>query len=99
MSTADSGPHGLVADREGNIWFTANYKGYVGKLDPTTGKVVEFHVPFAHADPHTPAIDVNGRVWFTMQDANRIGRLEPRTGKIDLREVPTRVGEARRELQ
>jgi acetyl esterase/lipase len=24
-----SGPHGLVSDANGNIWFTANFKGYV----------------------------------------------------------------------
>ena len=90
LRTADSGPHGLVADGEGNIWFTANYKGYVGKLDPKTGKVAEFPVSLANADPHTPAIDPRGRVWFTMQEANHVGRLDPKTGKIELREVPTR---------
>src|SRR5215469_13853108 len=25
----NAGPHGLVADREGNIWFTANFGGYI----------------------------------------------------------------------
>ena len=30
LKTPDSGPHGLVADRAGNIWFTANFKGYMG---------------------------------------------------------------------
>jgi streptogramin lyase len=24
----------MVADRAGNNWFTANFKGYIGKLDP-----------------------------------------------------------------
>ena len=37
LKRPDSGPHGLVADRAGNIWFTANFKGYIGKLDPRTG--------------------------------------------------------------
>jgi streptogramin lyase len=47
MSCEDSGfgTHGLVADREGNIWFTAIAKGYVGKLDPKTGEVMEYHMP------------------------------------------------------
>ena len=35
LKTPDSGPH-LVADRAGNIWFTVNFKGYIGKLDPRT---------------------------------------------------------------
>ena len=33
-----SGPHGLVEDRAGNIWFTANQSTYIGKLDPKTGQ-------------------------------------------------------------
>ncbi len=27
-----SGPHGLVMDKQGNIWFTANFKAYIGEL-------------------------------------------------------------------
>ncbi len=32
-----SGPHGLVMDKQGNIWFTANFKAYIGKFAPATG--------------------------------------------------------------
>ena len=35
--TPASGPHGLEFDKDGNLWFTANSKGYIGKLDPKTG--------------------------------------------------------------
>ena len=34
LQTPESGPHGLTADTDGNIWFTANSKGYIGKLNP-----------------------------------------------------------------
>ena len=57
----NSGPHGLVADKQGNIWFTANYKGYIGKLDPGTGKVIEYPMPDPAArGPHTPVFDQKG---------------------------------------
>jgi hypothetical protein len=29
--TPDSGPHGLAADKDGNIWFAASFQGYTGK--------------------------------------------------------------------
>src|SRR5437660_69335 len=29
LKTSDSGPHGLVADKQGNIWFAAIFKGYM----------------------------------------------------------------------
>jgi hypothetical protein len=39
--TPDSGPHGLAADKDGNIWFAAIFQGYIGKLDPKTGTITE----------------------------------------------------------
>jgi len=86
----ESCPHGLVADRDGNIWFTAIFKGYVGKLDPKTGEIVEYHMTDPRVrDPHTPALDAQGHVWFTTQESNFIGRLDPKTGDIKVSEVPT----------
>ena len=56
LKTPDSGPHGLAADRDGNIWFTANSKAYIGKLDPRTGNVTEYPMPDPNArDPHSLA--------------------------------------------
>jgi virginiamycin B lyase len=88
--TPMSGPHGLVADRDGNIWFTANFAGYIGKLDPGTGKFTEYKLPSPEArDPHTPLIDQDGILWFTVQSANMVGRLNPKTGQIKLVTSPT----------
>jgi virginiamycin B lyase len=86
----NSGPHGLVADREGNIWFTANFGGYIGKLDPRTGKVTQYAMPSEKADdPHSAVFDANGMLWFTVQGGNMVGRLDPKSGKIELKEVST----------
>ena len=70
-----------MADREGNIWFTANFKGYIGKLNPKNGEVTEYRMPDPRArDPHTPVFDRDGILWFTVQESNFVGRLDPRTG-------------------
>ncbi|HXO34605.1 MAG TPA: hypothetical protein VN901_19855 [Candidatus Acidoferrales bacterium] len=42
LTKPDSGPHGLVSDKEGNIWFTAISAGYVGKVDPKTSEITEY---------------------------------------------------------
>jgi virginiamycin B lyase len=90
LKTPDSGPHGLVADHDGNIWFTANFKGYIGKLDPRTGQVVEYPLPDKDAaDPHTPVFDQKGMLWFTVQQGNDVGRIDTHTGLIILKKVPT----------
>ena len=86
----NSGPHGLVADRESKIWFTAAFKGYVGKLNPATGEVTEYPMPDPRArDPHTPVFDRHGILWFTTEQSNFVRRLDPRTGEIRLQAVPT----------
>src|SRR5207253_3485235 len=83
-----SGPHGLTADKDGNSWFTANSKGYIGKLDPATGKVTEFKLPDAARDPHTPLFDPKGMLWFSVQGSNMAGRLDPTTGEIKMVSYP-----------
>jgi virginiamycin B lyase len=50
-----------LPNRDGNIWFTANFGGYIGKLDPRTGKVTQYPMPSEKADdPHTAVFDANG---------------------------------------
>ena len=39
VADAKSGPHGLTEDKAGNIWYTGNGAGLIGKLDPRTGEV------------------------------------------------------------
>jgi len=88
LKIEDSGPHGLVADANGNIWFTGNGKGYIGKLDPKSGAVTAYQMPDEKAeDPHTAVFDARGILWFTVQVGSMVGRLDPRTGKIDLKAV------------
>ena len=74
LKTAHSGPHGLVEDSAGNIWYTGNTGSLIGKLDPKTGAVTEYQTP-EPGDPHTLIFDNSGILWFTMQNLNRIGRL------------------------
>src|SRR5438477_6675637 len=38
-------PHGLLVDREGQVWYTGNGNGTIGHLDPRTGKGVEHKTP------------------------------------------------------
>ena len=90
MRRPDSGPHGLAPDKQGNIWFTANYKAYIGRLDSRTGDVAEYPMPDRAArDPHSLVFDSVGILWFTVQEGNFVGRLDPKTGKITLTPSPT----------
>jgi virginiamycin B lyase len=90
LKTPYSGPHGLAEDKDGNIWFTGNGLGLIGKLDPKTGVTTEYPLPDKTAkDPHTIQIAQEGMVWFTVQQDNIVGRLDPKNGDIKLVKSPT----------
>jgi virginiamycin B lyase len=90
--TPQSGPHGLTADRDGNIWFTANSKGYIGKLD-RTGDV---KVQLPRRSPAHAAVRSKGVLWFSVQGANLVGGSTRRTARSKSlnrrRRAPTRMG-------
>src|SRR5262249_24897076 len=90
VKTPQTGPHGLTEDDGGNIWFTGNARGLIGKLDPRTGAVTEYPMPDPAAkDPHTLIFDRDGILWFTVQQGNFVGRLDPASGAIKLVAAPT----------
>jgi virginiamycin B lyase len=81
-------PHGLIVDKQGQVFYTGNGNGTIGKLDPATGKVTEYKAPSGGA-PHTLVQGPDGIIWFTVQNG-RIGKLDPANGVIT--EYKTRGG-------
>jgi virginiamycin B lyase len=79
------GPHGLINDKDGNIWYAGNWGGHIGKLDVKTGQYKTYAMPDPKVrDPHTPLFDKNGILWFSAQNSGYMGRLDPKTGEIKL---------------
>jgi streptogramin lyase len=37
--------HDVTGDKEGNIWFSVNKSPFIGKLEPSTGKITSYRVP------------------------------------------------------
>ena len=76
--TPNPRPHGLTEDSAGNIWYTGNGKGTVGKLDPKTGDRSP-NIPMpdpAARDPHTPIFDQKGTLWFTLAAGQHGGETQ-----------------------
>src|SRR6266850_1364082 len=78
--------HDVSGDAEGNIWYSTHRSSYVGKLDPKTGKVTEFHVPDVDENAlpgtHWIHVDKNGIVWGSENWAHNIWRLDPKTNQF-----------------
>ena len=84
-------PHGLLVDRQGNVWTTGNGNGTIGKLDPASGKMIEYKTPSGGGGPHTLIItDDQSTIWFTMQSGNKLASLDTKTGAI--KEYPSSGG-------
>ena len=76
-------PHGLLIDKQGMVWTTGNGNGTIGKLDPVSGKIIEYKTPSGGGGPHTIVItDDQSTLWFTLQSGNKVASLDTKTGTI-----------------
>ena len=77
-------PWSAHPDKDGKFWIPYYGKANkIGRLDPATGKIDEFPVPYtgtAAIQSAVPAAD--GSVWLTEQGANRLGRWDPKTQQV-----------------
>ncbi len=81
-----SGPHNLIVDSDGVVWYAGNLNRLIGRYDPVTKKIEEIVMPDEAArDPHTLIFDEGEKhIWFTVQGGNMIGRLNVKSRKVDL---------------
>ena len=78
-----TGPHNLIIDDQGMVWYAGNRAAHIGKLDPTTGHITKYAMPNPSAgDPHTLVFGTPNEIWFTVQEGNYIGQLTMDTGSI-----------------
>ena len=88
--------HDVAGDAQGGIWYSTHRSSYIGRLDPRTGVVKEFHVPpvakGALPGTHWITVDKNGIVWGSENWAHNIWRLDPKTD--DFKRIPWKVRES-----
>lgn len=96
------GPHNLVVDDDGVVWYAGNTNGTIGRYDPDAGSpgdgtglapassIERVHMPREAArDPHTLVLGADGALWFTVQGGNLVGRLDRESREVSLAKVPT----------
>jgi virginiamycin B lyase len=74
----------IAVTPDDQIWYVDYTRGYLGHLDPKTGKVEEFAAPSGGQSlPYAMGSDHHGRVWFveTGVQPNRLVGFDPRTKK------------------
>jgi virginiamycin B lyase len=89
----DASPHDTVFDAQGNVWYSDFNSQFIGRLDPKTGKVVEYAVPqsrFGQIAQGGLQIDIDreGRIYYGNMSQMQIVRLDPKTGKMETFKAP-----------
>jgi streptogramin lyase len=89
----DAAPHDAAVDAQGTVWYSDFTSQFIGKLDPKTGKVVEYPVPLnLHGTIAQGglqiAFDREGRVYFGNMSQMQIVRLDPKTEKMETFKPP-----------
>src|SRR5579864_3294527 len=75
-------PHDPAVASDGSVWYTDQSNSYIGRLDPTTGKVTDYPTPTRGSGPHGIVVAPDGAVWYTANNAGRLGRVDPTSGAI-----------------
>src|SRR5262249_11516195 len=63
IPTADSGPAGIAAGPDGNLWFTEKSVAQIGKIT-TSGAITEFAIPSGRR-PNEIVAGADGNLWFS----------------------------------
>jgi virginiamycin B lyase len=83
-----SHPHDVAPAPDGSVWYTAQAAGELGRLDPTTGKVVGIKLGKG-SRPHGVIVGPDGAPWVTDQGLNAVVRVDPKTQAVRLFPMPS----------
>lgn len=79
---ADGGhPHDVAVGASGEVWYTAQSSGRLGRLDPATGKT-DLILLGSGAAPHGVIVGPDGAPWITDAGTDAILRVDPRSRAI-----------------
>jgi virginiamycin B lyase len=84
---AGSHPHDVAPAPDGTVWYTAQFSGELGRLDPATGKTR--HIKLGKGSrPHGVIVGPDGAPWITDGGLNAIVRVDPKTDEVQVFPLP-----------
>jgi len=82
----------MMADHQGRIWFTEQFPGRLGMIDPATSRVTLFTVPFIQNTPpslYGLAVAADGTIRFAHNSASALTRSIPDQAAYTVYPLPT----------
>ena len=91
--TVGSHPHDVAPAPDGSVYYTGQSKGYLGRLDPKTGK--DENIPIGSGSaPHGVVVASDGAAWITDGGLNANVRFDPATRKFGYFKLPPQMPSA-----
>src|SRR5712691_7222309 len=88
--TPNSGAHDAAPAPDGSVYYTGQAKGYLGRLDPKTGK--DENIPIGSGSvPHGVVVAPDGAAWITDGGLNANVRFDPKAKKFDYFMLPPQL--------
>ena len=78
---AGSHPHDVAVTADGLVWYTGQFSGDMGLLDPATGEIQRVALG-SGSSPHGVVIGPDGAAWITDMGLNAIVRVDPETHEV-----------------
>jgi virginiamycin B lyase len=84
---AGSHPHDVAPAPDGRVWYTAQYAGALGWIDPAAGTAGR--IPLGEGSrPHGVIVGPDGNPWVTDSGLNAVVRVEAATGRLTRYPLP-----------
>jgi virginiamycin B lyase len=85
-------PHDVIVTPDGTVWYDSFAEQILGKLDPKTGKTVEYTIPTLQPDGPKGSLalraDPDGNLWIGMAYQRAVVRFDPKTETFKVFAVP-----------
>ena len=87
------GAYGLAAAGDGSVWWAQDNNDTMARLDPATGKVEEFKIPYnGRAFPRRMNTDANGDLWVALWIAGKLMKIDHKTRQMTIYSPPAYNG-------
>jgi virginiamycin B lyase len=88
------GAYGLAVAGDGSVWWAEDEADKMARVDPATGEVEEFKIPYneGHAFPRRMNTDGNGDLWVALWNAGRLMKVDHKTKQMTIYTPPSQTG-------
>jgi virginiamycin B lyase len=95
-------PHDVVVDSEGMVWYAAFGEPILGKMDPKTGRIIEYPMPVLKPGTVIGNLDVefdeDQNLWIAMTYQAGVAKFDRKAEKFQVFSLPANLNADYREL-